>query len=110
MKKILLILGVSILLSSCADSKRFYLKNGKEITSEEYEEGSIKPGYWKRDTFDIIEAQPYGWIDYQEVKNDKVLYKASIGNAIWSFILIETIVPSVILTGYYFYEPVALKK
>lgn len=75
----------AILLISCADSKDFVI-NGETV---------------------IVE--PYGWADSQMVKNDSVIYEASTGNIVWSVLLCQTIVAPVIFTGWYLYEPVALK-
>lgn len=87
MKNLILIIGVLTVLmtSSCADSKDFII-NGKTV---------------------IVE--PYGWADSQTVKNDSVIYEASTGNIVWSVLLCQTIVAPVIFTGWYLYEPVALK-
>ena len=60
-------------------------------------------------TLNGVTYQPYGWADYQELKSDKVIYKACTGNIIWSVVTFETIVIPVWLTGWQLYEPVALK-
>lgn len=80
--KYILALVLCLSLASCADEKT--LSDGKTY-------------------------QPYGWADYQEVKSDKVIYKACTGNIIWSVIGFETIGIPVWLTGWQFYEPVRLK-
>ncbi len=87
MKKLLFaILSLTVLLSSCADSKTFIDNKGVEFT-----------------------AEPYGWYDYDEVKIDTVIYKPCIGNIVWDVILSETLVVPIWLTGWQFYEPVGLK-
>ena len=86
MKKTMLVLVVVMFFFSCADSKTFTI-DGKEV-----------------------EVQPYGWVDYQEMKNDKIIYKACIGNAVWSVVTIQSIFIPIILTGYYLFEPVKIKE
>jgi PBP1b-binding outer membrane lipoprotein LpoB len=87
MKKITLFFVLMIaLLSSCADSKTFTDKNGKQFT-----------------------AEPYGWANVNANKMDTVVYDINVGNVIWDIILIETVVVPVWLTGWEFYEPVRLK-
>lgn len=72
---------------SCADSKTFKDKNGKEFT-----------------------AEPYGWANSDARKLDTVVYEANIGNVIWSVILVETVAVPVWLTGWQIMEPVRLKQ
>lgn len=83
--KLVLFLFISISLFSCADSKDIMIDN--------------KPVY----------VEPYGWADYETVKNDSVQYRVSVGNVVWSVLLSETIVAPIILTGWYLYEPVKKK-
>lgn len=74
-----------LLLTSCADSKVFVI-DGKHV-----------------------KVEPYGWADYQELKNDSIVYQANVGNIVWSVILSETVVVPVWLTGWQIYEPVRKK-
>ena len=87
MKNLFLIFSILTVLmtTSCADSKDFVI-NGQTVTLE-----------------------PYGWANYESLKHDSVIYEASTGNIVWSVILCETIFVPVIFTGWYLYEPVALK-
>lgn len=87
MKKLIIgfVLLVITLLTSCADSQEFVIDG--------------KPVY----------VEPYGWANYQELKNDSIIYEANMGNIVWSVILSETIVVPVWLTGWQFYEPVRKK-
>jgi hypothetical protein len=84
MKNLLMIglLFIALLTSSCADEKTI---NGKTY-------------------------QPYGWADYQDVKDENVTYKVNVGNVILSIIFSETLVVPVWLTGWQFYEPVRIKQ
>ena len=60
-------------------------------------------------TLNGVTYKPYGWIDRDEYKSNKVIYRANTGNIVWSIILCETVVVPVVLTGTALYEPVALK-
>lgn len=71
--------------SSCADEKTLTI-NGRNKT------------------FD-----PYGWADYEELKNDSVTYEICVGNVVWSVIGFETIAIPVWLTGWQIYEPIKVK-
>jgi hypothetical protein len=71
--------------TSCADSKDFII-DGETVTVE-----------------------PYGWADYQTMKHDSIIYKVSVGNVVWSCLLVQTVVASVVFTGWYLYEPVEKK-
>lgn len=52
-----------------------------------------------------FEFKTYGLFNKNE-KNENIRYELSIGNIIWSVLLIETIFVPVILIGWYLYEPV----
>jgi len=54
------------------------------------------------------EIEPYGWMT-TDLKDDKIKYKISTGNIIWSIILFETIIFPVFITGLDLYEPIGLK-
>lgn len=86
MKKLIMIIGVALLLSSCADEKTLTL-NGRNKTFE-----------------------PYGWADYEELKNDSIYYKVNIGNIVCDVILIETVAIPIWLTGWQLYEPIKVKE
>lgn len=51
-------------------------------------------------------VEPYGWADYQNLKNDSIIYKVNVGNVILSCVFCQTIVVPVWLTGWQLYEPV----
>jgi len=78
---LLIVFAIPFIISSCADSKEIDI-NGK-----------------------MEHVEPYGWADYQDLKNDSVIYKVSVGNIVWSVLLCQTIVVPIWLTGYGFYEP-----
>lgn len=52
-----------------------------------------------------FESKTYGLFSKDE-KNENIRYELSIGNIIWSILLIEIIFVPVILVGWYLYEPV----
>lgn len=85
MKKVFLIMILSVAMFSCADSKTFTI-DGKKV-----------------------KVEPYGWINHQEEKREDVKYKVCVGNVVWSVILSETVIAPVLFTGYAIYEPVELK-
>lgn len=86
MRKLLLILSIlSLFLVSCAGDETLTL-NGKTRTFE-----------------------PYGWADKDLVKNDSIIYTVSVGNIVWSAIFVETIFVPIWLTGWYLWEPTAVK-
>jgi hypothetical protein len=86
MKKLLVFLiGISLLLISCAESKTF-------DTGER--------------TFTV---EPYGWANEDARKSDSVVYEINAGNIVLDIILCETIFVPIWLTGWELYEPVALK-
>ena len=60
-------------------------------------------------TLNGVTYKPYGWMDKNRYKSDKVIYEVSTGNIVWSILLYETIVAPVVLTGMSLYKPVALK-
>lgn len=84
MKRLLLI-SISALLISCAESKKINI-NGEDV---------------------IVE--PYGWMNESEIKNDSVVYRVNTGNIVWSVLGIETLVVPIVLTGNYMYEPIRKK-
>lgn len=83
MKYILLLLITIGLFSSCADSKKLEL-NGQEKV-----------------------FQPYGWADYQELKNDSIKYRVNVGNVFWGIVGFPYI--TVFTTAWQVFEPVAVK-
>ena len=82
---LIVILGIALMSTSCADSKKFTINN-KEVTVE-----------------------PYGWFDGEDAINDSINYELCIGNVVLDVIFCETIVVPIILTGDQLYEPVSKK-
>lgn len=82
--QILAALLIAILLTSCADSKKFTINN------------------------EHVDVQPYGWFDLG-AKNDSVKYQLNTGNIVLSIVFSETIVAPIIITGTQLWEPVAKK-
>lgn len=87
MRKLLIyFIAVIILYSSCASNKEFKVDG------------------------ETILVEPYGWANKDTRYNENVLYEVNIGNVIWSFILVETIIIPVWLTGWELFEPIKLKQ
>ena len=85
MKKIvLLLMAITLLITSCANSKKFKRADDTEFV-----------------------AHPYGWIDRDSEKIPGVEYEICAGNIVWSVLTAETVVGPVLLTGIGLYEPVA---
>jgi len=51
----------------------------------------------------------YGLFNQSTAKSDKVCYELSVGNVIWSIILIETIVFPIYFIGWSLFNPVGVK-
>jgi len=51
----------------------------------------------------------YGLFNENTAKSDKVCYEVSVGNVVWSIILIETIVMPVYFIGWSLFNPVSVK-
>lgn len=83
MKKLIGVFVALLLLTSCADSKKFVIE-GKEVTVE-----------------------PYGWANQDAKKVEGVVYQMNAGNVFWDIILFETIIVPIYLTGWQLYEPIA---
>ena len=92
----ILIVLVAFTLSSCADSKTFKVEDLEKSTGENV-------------LYKTITVEPYGWADEDELKNPNIKYKISAGNVVCSILFVETIAVPVWLTGWQFYEPVAVK-
>jgi hypothetical protein len=87
MRKLLILFSFILLVStSCASTKYFEI-DGK-----------------------IVEAKPYGWINKNARKNDKIVYEVNPGNIIISILGIESVVLPVWLTGWQLFEPVKVKE
>lgn len=52
-----------------------------------------------------FEFKPYGLFNKEE-RNNHIKYDLSVGNIVWSVLLIETIIVPIVLVGWYLYEPV----
>ena len=52
----------------------------------------------------------YGLFNEDTDRNPDVNYKISVGNVVWSIILVETIIMPVYFIGFSLYNPVGLKK
>ena len=54
-------------------------------------------------------VETYGWLDW-DTKEPCVKYDVNVPNAIWSVLLVETIVAPLFITGYDIMEPVGVKQ
>ncbi|MEK7139888.1 MAG: hypothetical protein AAB805_01030 [Patescibacteria group bacterium] len=52
----------------------------------------------------------YGLFNESTDKSKDVCYKVSVGNVVWSIILIETIVAPIYFVGFSLYNPMRMKK
>jgi len=52
----------------------------------------------------------YGLFNEKSSKSNNVCYELSVGNIVWSIILVETIVMPIYFVGFSIYNPVRLKK
>jgi hypothetical protein len=89
MKKIVIFSLVALLVfSGCAERKTINkCQDGKQVS---------------------IVYEPYGVFNMGE-KDPDISYKLSVGNAVITFLTLETIIIPVIIIGWYLYEPVGLK-
>lgn len=51
----------------------------------------------------------YGFLNMDKYRSDNVCYDVSIGNVIWSVILIETVIAPVYFVGFSIFNPVRMK-
>ena len=51
----------------------------------------------------------YGFFNADSSKSDKMCYEVSIGNVVWSAILIETVVVPIYFVGFSLFNPTHLK-
>lgn len=58
---------------------------------------------------EMREYPTYGFFNQNTAKSDKVCYELSIGNVVWSIILIETIVMPIYFIGFSLFNPVSMK-
>jgi len=82
MNKLAAVLMAAALVTGCADNK-------------------VIPGHG--------EVKTYGVIDEGSIKNPCIDYELSVGNVIWSVILIETVAMPIYFIGFSMYEPVDAK-
>jgi len=66
--------------------------------------GCTRPLYADNHTY-----KPYGLLNADERRSDKVCYEISAGNVIWGIILVETVVGPVYFFGFDYQNPVRLK-
>lgn len=83
MKKLIILIMSTLMICSCAESKKFRKQDGSVFT-----------------------AEPYGWANYQTNKIEGVKYEINAPNMVLSLIFVETIIAPVLITGYNLFEPV----
>lgn len=55
------------------------------------------------------EYETYGLLNKDDVRDPSVKYSLSVGNVIWSVVLVETVIAPIYFIGFSLYEPVDLK-
>ena len=63
-----------------------------------------------RKTINDVTYDTYGYFNENTAKNPNIQYELSIGNVIWSVILIETIVMPIYFIGFSLFEPTGVKR
>lgn len=57
----------------------------------------------------VTEYPTYGLLNQSTEKSEKVCYELSVGNVIWSVLLVETIVAPIYFVGFSLYNPISVK-
>jgi len=57
----------------------------------------------------VKEYPTYGFLNSDTQKSEKICYEVSVGNVVWSIILIETVVAPVYFIGFSLFNPVSVK-
>lgn len=86
-KSIMLIVALGVLLASCG-----------------------KPQYLGEPNKSRVLYPTYGLFNEGTSKSKNVCYEISVGNVIWSIVLVETVVFPVYFVGWSIYNPVRMKK
>ena len=55
------------------------------------------------------EYPTYGWFNWNTSMSEKVCYDVSVGNVVWSIILIETVIAPVYFIGFSLFNPIGPK-
>ncbi|PJB09480.1 MAG: hypothetical protein CO120_09845 [Gammaproteobacteria bacterium CG_4_9_14_3_um_filter_38_9] len=59
---------------------------------------------------DKVKKYPtYGFFNSDTQKSEKICYEVSVGNVVWSIILVQTIVAPVYFIGFSLFNPVTIK-
>lgn len=61
-------------------------------------------------TINGVTYDTYGLLNADDKKNPNISYKVSIGNVVWSVILVETVIAPIYFIGFSLYEPVGVKR
>jgi len=84
-KVVSLVVAASFLLAGCGDPKVLG-------------EGSKRHFY-----------ETYGWFNESTYRSKDVCYSVSVGNVVWSILLVETIVMPIYFLGFSLYNPIRMK-
>ena len=60
-------------------------------------------------TINGVKYDTYGILNASDKKNPNISYEVSVGNIIWSAILVETIIVPIYFIGFDLYEPIGVK-
>jgi len=88
MKRIIAVLLIVTMLVGCGDPRYIHTPQNNS--------GKVYP--------------TYGLLNQNSDKSELVCYELSVGNVIWSIILVETIVMPIYFVGFSLFNPVSAKK
>ena len=57
----------------------------------------------------VKEYPTYGFLNQDTSKSEKVCYEVSVGNIVWSVLLVETIIAPIYFIGFSLFNPVRVK-
>lgn len=72
--------------------------------------GIVLSGCAKSRVFEGVEYKPYGVVNEQAVKNEKVCYVVSAGSVIVGVIFVESVIAPMYVFGWDLMEPIRLKR
>jgi PBP1b-binding outer membrane lipoprotein LpoB len=90
MKKIAMIVAMAVALTGCGEPLEVVeSKNDGSFTTKVY--------------------PTYGFFNEGTLKSDKMCYEVSVGNVVWSIVLMETIIAPIYFIGFSLFNPTGYK-